>query len=205
MINQVVLYPNSIFSHGISRVFFLSAETASAIFPSLCSFSPWLVSPLSSDPLPLAAATVAAHVKDLALDAEAAAAHRTQAVVTVAQRRLQLQEDVTRYELALADACRRLQEAATATGGIVVNNTDAPPTFTDDDDVTPATGDVDVVAALHAQALGILNVRALVPVVLDLAAPSFSKWRCLMLLALGKYALAGDDAFPAVPHCHTGC
>jgi hypothetical protein len=79
-----------------------------------------------------------------------------------------------------------------------------PPASTDDDNVPLAAGDVDVGAALHAQALGILNVRALVPVVLDLAAPSFSKWGCLMLLALGKYALADhalcDAAFPAVPH-----
>ncbi|WVZ72845.1 hypothetical protein U9M48_021244 [Paspalum notatum var. saurae] len=65
-------------------------------------------------------------------------------------------------------------------------------------------GDVDPVAALHAQALGILNLRSLVPVVLDLATPNFSKWRRLLLLVLGKYALADhvlcDAAFPAVPH-----
>jgi hypothetical protein len=102
MINQVVLYPNSILSHGSSRVFFLSAETASAIF-FFPLFSLTMAS-VSSDPL--AAATVAAHAKDLASDAEASAAHRTHAVVAAARR--------------------RLQEVAAATDGIVVNNTDAP-------------------------------------------------------------------------------
>jgi hypothetical protein len=62
----------------------------------------------------------------------------------------------------------------------------------------------DAVPTLHAQALGILNIRALVPVTLDLDVPSFSKWRRHMLLALGKYALAdhvlSDAIYPNDPH-----
>jgi hypothetical protein len=91
---------------------------------------------------------------------------------------------------ALADAQRRLQEADAAThvpGG--------------DDSTTPEADDI---ASLHAQALGILNVRALVPVVLDLDTLSFSRWRRLILLVLDKYALVdhvlSDVARPDVPH-----
>lgn len=47
-------------------------------------------------------------------------------------------------------------------------------------------------------------MRALVPTTLDLATPSFSKWRRLLLLALGNYALADhvlcDATFPTIPH-----
>jgi hypothetical protein len=80
-----------------------------------------------------------------------------------------LQEDVARHERALADAQRLLQEdddadAAAAGGGNAPAGDDA------------ADPDVTSVSALHAQALGILNVRALIPTVLDLATPSFSKW-----------------------------
>jgi hypothetical protein len=72
------------------------------------------------------------------------------------------------------------------------------------DDSSDDTPDADAVSALHTQALGVLNIRALVPVVLDLNTPSFSKWRRLFLLILGKYALAdhvlSDAVFPNVPH-----
>lgn len=115
--------------------------------------------------------------------AAAALQAKQDAAAAAAAMRRRLQEDVTRHERALADAQRLLQEAddadAAAAGG-----GDAP---AGDDAADP---DVTSVSALHAQALGILNVRALVPTVLDLATPSFSKWRRLLLLALGKYALA---------------
>jgi hypothetical protein len=49
--------------------------------------------------------------------------------------------------------------------------------------------DPDTSAALHAQAISVLNVKALVPVTLDVAAANYTKWRGLFLVALGKYAL----------------
>uniref|UniRef100_A0A0D3GGP6 Uncharacterized protein n=1 Tax=Oryza barthii TaxID=65489 RepID=A0A0D3GGP6_9ORYZ len=39
-------------------------------------------------------------------------------------------------------------------------------------------------------AVSVLNIKALVPVVLDLGAANYSKWRCLFLVTLGKYALS---------------
>lgn len=58
----------------------------------------------------------------------------------------------------------------------------------------------DTVDALHAQAVSVLNVKALVPVVLDLGAANYSKWRGLFLVTLGQYALSdhvlSDVAFP---------
>ena len=44
-------------------------------------------------------------------------------------------------------------------------------------------------AALHAQATAVLNVKALIPITLDQAANNYSKWRALFLVVLGKYSL----------------
>jgi hypothetical protein len=116
------------------------------------------------------------------------------AVVTAVRQKLQ--DAIARHERDLADARRQLEEADAAADGAFNGVVD--------DDAAPPTGDADAVAALHTQALGILNIRGLVPVVFDLVTPSFSKWRRLMLLALGKYALADhvlcDASFLAVPH-----
>ena len=46
------------------------------------------------------------------------------------------------------------------------------------------------VAPLHAQATGVLNIKALIPVTLDQSANNYSKWRGLFLVVLGKYALS---------------
>jgi hypothetical protein len=106
-------------------------------------------------------------------------------------------DDVTRHEQALAAARQCLQSADTTTHGEIEDTVDVD---------TPAgrTRD-DPMAALHTQALGILHIRSLVPVVLDLATPSFSKWHRLILLVLSKYALADhvlcDATFPDVAHC----
>lgn len=58
----------------------------------------------------------------------------------------------------------------------------------------------DTVDALHAQAVSVLNVKVLVPIVLDLGAANYQKWHGLFLVTLGKYALTdhvlSDDAFP---------
>lgn len=52
-----------------------------------------------------------------------------------------------------------------------------------------APSGADAVDALHAQAVSVLNVKALVPVVLDLGSANYSKCRCLFLVTLSKYAL----------------
>lgn len=56
-----------------------------------------------------------------------------------------------------------------------------------------APSGADAVDALHAQAVSVLNVKALVPVVLDLVldlgSANYSKCRCLFLVTLSKYAL----------------
>lgn len=62
-----------------------------------------------------------------------------------------------------------------------------------------APSGADAVDALHAQAVSVLNVKALVPVVLDLGSANYSKCRCLFLITLSKYALSDhilSDAFP---------
>ncbi|EEE53350.1 hypothetical protein OsJ_36372 [Oryza sativa Japonica Group] len=54
----------------------------------------------------------------------------------------------------------------------------------------PATPlDDAALAALHAQAVSVLNIKALVPVTLDVAATNYTRWHGLFLVALGKYAL----------------
>jgi hypothetical protein len=54
--------------------------------------------------------------------------------------------------------------------------------------------------ALWAQATAVINVRALIPVVLDQAMNTYSKWRGMFLIVLGKYALTShvleDESFP---------
>jgi len=44
--------------------------------------------------------------------------------------------------------------------------------------------------ALRAQAAAIVNIKALVPIVLDLTSPHFNRWRGLFLYTLERYALA---------------
>jgi hypothetical protein len=57
--------------------------------------------------------------------------------------------------------------------------------------------------AIWAQATTIVNVKALIPVVLDQAMNTYTKWRGMFLTILGKYVLTRhvlkDEAFPAHP------
>jgi hypothetical protein len=46
---------------------------------------------------------------------------------------------------------------------------------------------VDVV--LHAQAISVLDIKALIPVVLDNLSPNYNRWKTLFLNTLGKYKL----------------
>jgi hypothetical protein len=57
--------------------------------------------------------------------------------------------------------------------------------------------------ALWAQATAIVNVKALIPVILDQATNTCTKWRGMFLTVLGKYTLTRhvleDEAFPSRP------
>ena len=57
--------------------------------------------------------------------------------------------------------------------------------------------------ALWAQATAVVNVKSLIPVILDQATNTYTKWRHLFLTVLGKYALTQhvleDEAFPTRP------
>jgi hypothetical protein len=44
-------------------------------------------------------------------------------------------------------------------------------------------------AAIHAAAIAVLNIKVLVPLVLDRAADNYNRWRAMFLTVLGKYAL----------------
>jgi len=59
------------------------------------------------------------------------------------------------------------------------------------------------IADLHSQAVGLPNIWMLVPIILDLSTPNYSKWRHLFLLLVGKYALTdhvlSNEVFPMVP------
>jgi hypothetical protein len=44
-------------------------------------------------------------------------------------------------------------------------------------------------ADVHATAIAVLNIKVLVPVVLDRTANNYNRWRALFLVVLGKYAL----------------
>jgi hypothetical protein len=62
------------------------------------------------------------------------------------------------------------------------------------------------VAALHAQAVVVLNIKDLVPVILDNLLPHYNQWKTLFLNTLGMYQLSDhvlDDIPPEVaadPH-----
>jgi len=44
-------------------------------------------------------------------------------------------------------------------------------------------------AAIHAQAIGVMNIKVLVPVTLDKPANNYGRWRSMFLVVLGKYNL----------------
>jgi hypothetical protein len=51
--------------------------------------------------------------------------------------------------------------------------------------------DADHIAALHAQVVGLHNIRSLVSIVLDQTSSHYPRWRGQVLLTLRRYAL--DD------------
>ena len=44
-------------------------------------------------------------------------------------------------------------------------------------------------ADVHSAAIAVLNIKVLVPVILDRASNNYTRWRALFLVVLGKYAL----------------
>jgi hypothetical protein len=54
-------------------------------------------------------------------------------------------------------------------------------------------------ADVHSVAIVVMNIKVLVPVVLDRAANNYNRWRSLFLVVLGKYALT-DHALTDVVH-----
>jgi len=55
-------------------------------------------------------------------------------------------------------------------------------------------------AAVHAEAIAVVNIKVLIPITLDRAANNYDRWRKLFLVILGKYALTdhvlSDAAYP---------
>ncbi|XP_066373154.1 uncharacterized protein [Miscanthus floridulus] len=54
-------------------------------------------------------------------------------------------------------------------------------------------------AAVHAAAIAVVNIKVLIPLVLDRAANNYNRWRSLFLVVLGKYALM-DHVLANVVH-----
>jgi hypothetical protein len=70
-----------------------------------------------------------------------------------------------------------------------------------EDDDSSLVSDAAAIARLHSQAAAVQNIRNLIPVVLDLQASNFSKWRGHVLLILGRFALQ-DHVLSDVPPPH---
>ena len=96
------------------------------------------------------------------------------AAFTPEKRREATRQEAARLEAARIEAERLEQERRDANAGALVVA----------GEVAAAT------AALHAQAAAILNVKSLVPIVLDFTSPYFNRWRGLFLNTLERYALA---------------
>jgi hypothetical protein len=50
--------------------------------------------------------------------------------------------------------------------------------------------DDDTTTNLHAQAVAVLNNKAVVPITLDIISGNYTRWRGLLLVTLNKYTLA---------------
>jgi hypothetical protein len=158
------------------------------------------------------AAVVAAAAKrkedDAAATAQAAAAttHREQEalVATVAAARKTLDEARARERAAALawekekTIAHHLEQQLAAAQGITIPQDDD-----DDRSVDVASNpDAALTAHLHAQAVGLQNIRSVVTIVLEPSSPNYKRWRDLMLLTLRRYALndhvLSDVADPSV-------
>ncbi|XP_066323302.1 separase-like [Miscanthus floridulus] len=59
----------------------------------------------------------------------------------------------------------------------------------DAEDTYSASSETEAVTRLHSQAAAVQNIKNLIPIVLDLQASNYSKWRGYVLLILGRFAL----------------
>ena len=101
-----------------------------------------------------------------------------------AQDRVRAAADDLEKERSLADA---LEQQAAALRECLR------PNFIPDDDSLAgddhSISDAVAVAHLHSQAAAVQNIRNLIPIVLDLQASNYSKWRGYVLLILGRFML----------------
>jgi hypothetical protein len=82
---------------------------------------------------------------------------------------------------------RHLEQQLTAAQGITIPQDD-------DDDCSVDVGsnpDAALTAHLHAQAVGLQNIRSMVMIILESSSPDYKRWHDLVLLTLRRYAL--DD------------
>jgi hypothetical protein len=89
-----------------------------------------------------------------------------------------------------AEATRARQDAARAQ--LVLHGSDPPPPPPNDDDALRVYVDAHahvVVAALHVQAVVVLHIKSMIPVLLDNLSPNYSQWKVLFLNTLVKYEL----------------
>lgn len=135
------------------------------------------------------------------------AAHKADEAAAAAQDRVRAAQDVLAKERRAAANLERAAAAARdaafppGDGGIGDDGIHNDASTADDLDVHDY--EAATIANLHAQAAGVQNIRALVPVILDPLSSHYNRWRDLVLLTLERYALAdhvlSDATFPAVP------
>eukprot|EP00267_Zea_mays_P056415 XP_023156451.1 angiomotin-like [Zea mays] len=153
------------------------AENDIVASPTLPTTNPSLVAALATIQAAVAASRERERATSLALEQERALGAALTTQMATAQRLLLGRPPVTRED---------------------------PPAISE---AIPATGlDVDHIAALHAQAAGLHNIRSLVSVVLDPASSHYPRWRGQVLLTLRRYVLADhvlDDLdAPPTPSWH---
>jgi hypothetical protein len=93
---------------------------------------------------------------------------------------------------------------------VVLRGPDPPPPPPRDDNVLHTYVNAQAhaaVATLHAQAVAVLNIKSMIPVLLDNLSPNYSRWKVLFLNTLGKYELIDHvlvDPFLLMSLIHTG-
>ena len=102
-----------------------------------------------------------------------------------AQERVRLAAAALEAERAQADALEQQASALRERIRAEALRDDAP----SDDDVDSVASEAEAIARLHSQAAALQNIKNLVPIVLDLQASNYSKWRGYLLLVLGRFAL----------------
>jgi hypothetical protein len=127
-------------------------------------------------------ATMAAATTAATADARAAAVAEATCLVTAVDK---LEMDAARARQEATHACAALAAASSPGESAIV-----PPPPPRDDDVFwayCATQAHVAVTALHAQAVSVLNVKAMILVFLDNLSPHYNRGKTLFLNTLGKY------------------